>query len=321
MRVLVTGWFSTERGEVTAGDLLAGRSVAAWLAETGVPHDVAMSPGFRGAGEVDAAAVDPQRYTHVVFVCGPVASAQVERLLRPFGHCRRIAVGVSLTGETGELFDAALPRDDDAGGTPRPDLSLADSPGVTPVVGVILAHPQPEYGARQRHDEADRRVRALVRRAGVAPLPLDTRLDAEDELGCATAERFESLIARTDAVVTTRLHGLVLALRAGVPAVALDPIAGGAKVARQAAVLGWPAAAVADRATDARLDEMLRWCLDRDAKASAASCAARGRTALSATRDALLALLATPAWAVSGRPADAAGGARAPGASPPRAAG
>jgi hypothetical protein len=136
-----------------------------------------------------------------------VASAQVEHLLRPF--CRRIAVGVSLTDGTEGLFDAALPRDDDADGTPRPDLSLADGPGAAPVVGVILAHPQPEYGARQRHDEAERRVRALVRRAGVAPLPLDTRL----------------------------------------------------------------------------------------------------------------ALLATPAWAVSGRAADAAGGAPAPGASPPRAAG
>jgi Polysaccharide pyruvyl transferase len=295
MRVLVTGWFSTERGEITAGDLLSGRSVAAWLAGAGVPHDVAMAAGFRGAGDVDAAAVDPRRYTHVVFVCGPVASAQVERLLRPFAHCRRIAVGVSLTGEADGLFDDALPRDDDAGGARRPDLSLAGRPGATPVVGVILAHPQPEYGARQRHDEADRRVRALVRRAGVAPLPLDTRLDAEDELGCATAERFESLIARTDAVVTTRLHGLVLALRAGVPAVALDPIAGGAKVTRQAAALGWPAAADAERASDAELDELLRWCLGREARTTATRCAARGRAALSGTRDALLALLSPAA--------------------------
>jgi hypothetical protein len=51
-------------------------------------------------------------------VCGPVASAQVEHLLRPF--CRRIAVGVSLTDGTEGLFDAALPRDDDADGTPGP---------------------------------------------------------------------------------------------------------------------------------------------------------------------------------------------------------
>ena len=41
-------------------------------------------------------------------------------------------------------------------------------------------------------------------------------------------------------VVTTRLHGLVLALKNGIPALAIDTVAGGAKVARQAGALGWP---------------------------------------------------------------------------------
>ena len=48
------------------------------------------------------------------------------------------------------------------------------------------------------------------------------------------------MIGRADVVVTTRLHGLVLALKQGVPALAVDPVAGGAKVAAQAAVWGWP---------------------------------------------------------------------------------
>ena len=47
-----------------------------------------------------------------------------------------------------------------------------------------------------------------------------------------TAEEVESLIARMDVVLTTRLHGLVLALKHGVPVVAIDPIAGGAKLRR-----------------------------------------------------------------------------------------
>ena len=35
-----------------------------------------------------------------------------------------------------------------------------------------------------------------------------------------------------DAVVTTRLHGTVLAIKNGVPPVVIDPIAGGRKVLR-----------------------------------------------------------------------------------------
>jgi hypothetical protein len=94
--------------------------------------------------------------------------------------------------------------------------------------------PQPEYGERGRHDVAERLVRDVMRGASAAPLELDTRLDEHDELSCRTAARFTSLIARVDAVVTTRMHGFVLALRASVPAVALDPIAGDAKVAARA---------------------------------------------------------------------------------------
>jgi hypothetical protein len=36
-----------------------------------------------------------------------------------------------------------------------------------------------------------------------------------------------------------RLHGLVFALRSGVPALAIDPVPGGAKVSSQAAAVGW----------------------------------------------------------------------------------
>lgn len=37
------------------------------------------------------------------------------------------------------------------------------------------------------------------------------------------------------------MHGLALALKAGVPALGVDPVAGGGKVSRQAEALGWPA--------------------------------------------------------------------------------
>jgi hypothetical protein len=37
----------------------------------------------------------------------------------------------------------------------------------------------------------------------------------------------DAALASCDAVVSTRMHGLVLALRAGVPAVGVDPVPGG----------------------------------------------------------------------------------------------
>src|SRR5688572_8004510 len=96
--------------------------------------------GFRGRGQVAAGRVEPHRYSHVLFVCGPIASAKVERLLRRFDRCRRIAVGVSVTPGSAGLFDETLPRD--GAGAPRPDLSLTAPTGATPVVGVTLGHPQ-----------------------------------------------------------------------------------------------------------------------------------------------------------------------------------
>lgn len=288
MRVLVTGWFSIEDGEITAGDMLACATVCEWLTSARVPHDVAVISAFRDGRQVGADEVEPARYSHVLFVCGPVASRKVARLLDRFAHCRRIAVGVSMT-EHGGSFDELLARDGD--GAARPDLSLGAPHEAIAVVGLTLSHPQPEYGERGRHDDAHRLVRDLMRQAPVAPLALDTRLDAHDELHCSTADRFASVIARVDAVVTTRLHGLVLALRAGVPALALDPIAGGAKVAAQAGALGWSAARTVDEADVAGLVALLDWCLTPEARAAAAACARNGGRELTRTHDELLELL------------------------------
>lgn len=58
--------------------------------------------------------------------------------------------------------------------------------------------------------------------------------------GLRTSAEIESLIARMDIVVTTRLHDMVLALKNGVPAIAVDPIAGGAKITQQARAINWP---------------------------------------------------------------------------------
>lgn len=289
MRALVTGWFGIQDGEITAGDALCARTVRDWLREADVPHDVAMADGFRSDGGLALEDVDPSTYTHVLFVCGPTASERVDALLAPFAHCRRIAVGTSQSAGADGRFDAVLARDGD--GPPRADLSLAAPDGRVPVVAVVLAHEQPEYGGAGAHATAHALVRRLLGSADVAPLPVDTRLDPHDDLACATAGQLQSVLAHADAVVTTRLHGLVLALRAGVPALALDPVVGGAKVIAQADALGWPAARVVDATDDAELGVLLRWCLGEEARALAPAAAGRGQADLERVRTELLAAL------------------------------
>jgi hypothetical protein len=80
-----------------------------------------------------------------------------------------------------------------------------------------------------------------------------------------------------DLVVTTRLHGLVLALKNAVPTLAADPVAGGAKVSAQAQAWSWPAVVCAqpDGSLDrGALDRWRDWCLS-PAGALAASGAAQ----------------------------------------------
>ena len=110
-----------------------------------------------------------------------------------------------------------------------------------------------------------------------APVTLETRLDPRDWRLCSSAEAFETLVSRLDIVVTTRLHGLALALRAKIPVLAVDPVEGGGNVTAQASAWRWPAALPAAQAADrAHLDALWDWCLSPAGRQAAA---AAGRAA------------------------------------------
>ncbi|XRQ14945.1 polysaccharide pyruvyl transferase family protein [Actinomadura welshii] len=271
MRVLVTGWPSFLHGEATAGDVLAMEAVRRALGSAGVGCDLAWSPVFRPGG-LDLGRADPARYTHLVFTCGPLHGPQVEELHRRYARCTRVAVGVSVIDPDDPAvtgFDAVLPRDSPAG-APRHDLAALPETAPVPVAGVVLAPGQAEYGTRRLHDRVERELTDWLAARECARLPLDTRLDPRDWRLCATAAELESALRRLDLVVTTRLHGLVLALKNGVPALAVDPVAGGAKVTAQARAWSWPAVLTvpADGAGRAgpllderELDRWWDWCL------------------------------------------------------------
>src|SRR4029453_14197084 len=89
-----------------------------------------------------------------------------------------------------------------------------------------------------------------------------------------------SVIRRTDVLLTNRLHGLVYALKAGVPVIALDSVRGGDKLAAQARVLDWAAVATVEQASLDWLEKQLDWCLSSEGRAAAQAIAGRARSFL-----------------------------------------
>ena len=131
-----------------------------------------------------------------------------ERFLRHFEGVPLFGLNLSLPEglDSWNPFDALWERDSSR--TARPDLVfLSDTPSV-PVVGVCKVEPYP--GGLT--DATDPAMNALLAGRHAAVVTINTRLDV-NEVGLRTPAEVESLISRTDALVTTRLHGLVLALK------------------------------------------------------------------------------------------------------------
>jgi Polysaccharide pyruvyl transferase len=290
-RVLVAGWFSWPAAAATAGDLMARDVACKWLERAGREYDVANASPF-GSG-VDWREVDPAGYSDLVFVCGPVGPAYsaLGQLLARFPASRHIGLDLTMIAPVSEWnpFDVLFERDSSRGA--NPDLALAAAEPHVPVIGVVLVEAYtPEFPDRDRQDAARGAVESLLTSVSAARVPIDTRLDV-NQTGLRTPAEVESLIARVDAVVTTRLHGLVLAIKNGVPALAIDPVSGGSKIKRQAEVLGWPAVRPADRLDQDDLRATLEFCLSEEGGRLARRCAERGAALLDRLRDEFVAAL------------------------------
>lgn len=292
MKVLVAGWFSFERMGASAGDLLCRDAVCDWLRAAGAEVLVANAPPFKGG--VDWTIVDPLSVDAVVFVCGPFGNGwPVTGFLARFEGRRLVGVNLTMLQELSQWnpFDVLLERDSSR--TCRPDAAFLTEPRRVPVAGLILVHPQKEYGAAGRHEQANQALRALARSRGMAAVEIDTRLDT-NQTGLTTPAQVESLIARMDVVLTTRLHGMVLALKSGVPCLAVDPIAGGAKISRQAAAIGWPHVFQSDALDPARLQQSFDACLTSETRSLAQETARRARALLAGYPAAIVDAVAVP---------------------------
>jgi hypothetical protein len=282
MKVLVAGWFSFEEMGATAGDLMARDVACTWLEQAGHAYDIAVAAPFTEG--IDWQTVDPQAYSHVIFVCGPFGNGPpITDFLPRFAHCKLIGLDLSMLEplEVWNPFDLLLERDSSR--RAHPDLAFLAPPSQTPVVGLVLIHPQAEYGKRDIQETANGALQCLAASRPMARVTIDTRLD-RNYTGLRTAGEVEALIARMDVVLTTRLHGLVLAIKNGVPAVVIDPVAGGAKIQRQAQTIGWPIVFPGDAVSQESLQEAFSYCLTEAARTAARECATRARQTLAAKR-------------------------------------
>ena len=269
MNILLVGWFSWENSDSTAGDFLVCDVVRHWLESAGHTCDVALAAPFRGG--VDLKRVDPHHYSHVVFVCGPFMQNHWEaEFLGRFADCCVIGVNLTLliSLDVWNPFDFLVERDSSRAA--HPDLAFIAPQQPVPVVGVCLV--EPYDGAMV--DLANAAIERLVATRQMAVVAIDTRLDI-NTTSLRTKAEIESILARMDVVITTRLHGTVLALKNGVPVLAIDAERGGAKIKRQAETIGWPVVFTVDALDDHALEHALTYCLSADARAKARECAAR----------------------------------------------
>lgn len=281
-RALVAGEFSLDNQGATAADLRAAELVRGWLLDAGVRCEVALGEPFEGGVRWDS--VRPSRYDTVFVVCGPIDQGlPIADLLERFAG--RQLVGVNVTAlqrpESWNPWSTLLPRDG-SGVETTPDLTFAATPGQAPVVARVQVQVEDEYEDAARdfvHSSFDR----LLADRDAAVISVDTRVDGNAG-GLRTAAQVESLIAKADVVLTTRVDGLVLALRAGVPAVAIDPVPGGGKLIAQVRTLEWPHAQIVDELDEASLTRAFEACLGPGARDLARQCADRAAERLERVR-------------------------------------
>jgi hypothetical protein len=270
MHVLVAGWFSFEKMGATAGDIIACNVLCNWLQKANISFDVAYAPPFEGG--VNWQQTVTAQYSHIFFVCGPFGNGwPITDFLDHFSGVKLIGLNLSLLQSLEEWNPFDLCYERDSSSLHRPDITFASTSKKIPVVGIILAHQQKEYGDRSKHPMVDKVIKGFIASKHVVRINIDTCIE-NNEGGLKTAEEVESLIAKMDLVITTRLHGLALSIKNGVPVVAIDAVEGGAKVSVQAKSIRWPLIFSTNVSND-DLEKAFLYCLSDEARMLALKCA------------------------------------------------
>lgn len=270
MRTLVCWWGSFDQGGETLGDLWAVCAVVNKLLDA---HHTVILASKTQYSELPVPArswkeVDPKEVTNLVFVCGPVVGsiAEFTSLIQKFSRCKKVAIGVSILPVSSPKhwnpFDAVIPRD---GVTPAwGDIAPAfhtswmQPPGKSTTgqcVGLCLRGLQSEYGKKAcLADQANHLANALAAKTKLPVQILDTKLNNDPSRSKQIIDDF----ARCKLVITTRMHGGVIALCGGIPALGIDQISGGAKLHSVLFGAGWPYVLRAEEAISADLEKVIQ---------------------------------------------------------------
>lgn len=270
---MLAWWGSIPGGHATIGDALALRAVAIWAARHGLSPVIAATreTTFMSIPTVDWRNTDPEDIAAFCFVCGPLMLTDTLRaMMKRFEDRPRLALGVSVLHPSWfGWFDDIFVRDSDTAtgfdfapadvnqlaalfpGRPEPAATAEGTQGLR--MGVCLRGPQMEYGGieNSRHDNVAQSISALRPALAARWHDVDTVYHREKNPLANMAAAFP----QSDLVITTRMHGALMALAYARPVIAIDQIAGGRKVARLLGKIGFPFLLHGDGLTPGRLAE------------------------------------------------------------------
>jgi hypothetical protein len=281
MKILLLGFFST------VGDLEVLEVLTIWLKKRNYSYDIAAYDKAENnaiEGAIDIFTLNPSEYTHLVIVCGPFLSNTFikKRInLNHFSHCVTIGFNLSIIEslEKYNPFDYLMIRDYNE--FHKPDASFLCVKPKIPVFGICLTPKQNEYKEKQQHESADKLFFNLITKNNFAAIKINTQWPISNNgTWINSPEAFESVCCRLDVMLTTRLHGMVLALKSGIPVIAIDPIRGGAKVKNQGKAIGWPYVFCIDEINEELLIKTAKSCLLPESRELAKECGERAKASL-----------------------------------------
>jgi polysaccharide pyruvyl transferase WcaK-like protein len=143
----------------------------------------------------------------------------------------------------------------------------------------VPVEPIAEFGFSGAHHKVNDIIREFLGKREVSIVEIDTRLDT-NFTGQRSSSEVESLIAKMDVIITTRLHGMVFAIKNGVPPIVIDPHMEPAKVMCQANTIGWPVKFTASELTEEKLSQAFDYCLTDEAKEITMQCSVNAKEKL-----------------------------------------
>jgi len=255
-RALIFGPFGVRDRACTFGDVQAAQVVASWLTEKNIEYDIVNEVSC-SKKSIKFNEINPKIYNILFYVCGPFGTSSFRPLdiINDFSHCKKIAINTTISRDDISTYngyvDYIVARDSTT--IKNPDLVFNIKNKKVPVIGVLLVHLNGRCsGGIRYHENIKKEVWNFFDKEKFARIDIDTTITTEknkNRTRVYSSDILESLICKCDAIISTRLHGIVYSLKNKIPVLAIDPIGGGHKVRRQTESINWPALLIGENAT------------------------------------------------------------------------